>query len=307
MENSNLAIWDDVQVTDPEYTRNFKGTGGFSGTAINATYLIKRATEIFGPVGSGWGYEILDEDFVHGSTIYIERDKKLLETKDHYIIHKLRLRVWFKKGEVTGEAIHFGQTTFVGKNKYGPFTDEEAPKKSLTDALTKALSMIGFGADVHLGHYDDNKYVEGLMAHGKLSKQKARELYSQLSGEMRKCNSKEELEDWSSGRKGEIDTLPPDWTNQLRDEYKAMALAVDPKPDEEITTTEEPQSYPADDATDEDAFYRANANPLDDGGDEIPFDVHGSVQDDGSANLSDDPGELPEFLDRRKQEEADAS
>ena len=44
-----------------------------------------------------------------------------------------------------GEVTHFGQTTFVGANKHGLFTDEEAPKKSLTDATNKALSMLGFG------------------------------------------------------------------------------------------------------------------------------------------------------------------
>jgi hypothetical protein len=53
---------------------------------------------------------------------------------------------------------HFGQTTFVGSNKYGPFTDEEAPKKSLTDATTKALSMLGFGGDIFTGLYDDEDY-----------------------------------------------------------------------------------------------------------------------------------------------------
>ena len=42
---------------------------------------------------------------------------------------------------------------------FGPFTDEEAPKKSLTDALSKAMSWLGFAADIHLGRWDDNKYV----------------------------------------------------------------------------------------------------------------------------------------------------
>ena len=33
-------------------------------------------------------------------------------------------------------------------------------KKATTDALTKLLSRLGFNADVFLGLYDDNKYVE---------------------------------------------------------------------------------------------------------------------------------------------------
>ncbi|WP_434771820.1 hypothetical protein [Pseudomonas entomophila] len=39
-------------------------------------------------------------------------------------------------------------------------TDGEAPKKSLTDAIKKALSMLSFSADVFLGLFDDNAYVQ---------------------------------------------------------------------------------------------------------------------------------------------------
>ena len=53
----------------------------------------------------------------------------------------------------------FGQTMAVDKNKYGVFTDEEAPKKSATDCISKCAVMLGIGADVYLGLFDDNKYV----------------------------------------------------------------------------------------------------------------------------------------------------
>jgi len=38
----------------------------------------------------------------------------------------------------------------------------DAYKKVYTDALTKALSRLGFNADVFLGKFDDNKYVDSL-------------------------------------------------------------------------------------------------------------------------------------------------
>ena len=63
---TNTSIWERVQSTDPKFTKNYKGAGGFSGTAINATYLVKKATEQFGPLGSGWGYEIVEERFDAG-------------------------------------------------------------------------------------------------------------------------------------------------------------------------------------------------------------------------------------------------
>src|SRR5690554_7741465 len=66
---SNLSLWEKVQSTDPKYTKQYKGAGGFSGTAINATYIVKRLSETYGPVGSGWGYEILDERVDQGGPI----------------------------------------------------------------------------------------------------------------------------------------------------------------------------------------------------------------------------------------------
>ncbi len=40
--------------------------------------------------------------------------------------------------------------------------DDEAPKKAMTDAMTKAFSHLGMSADVFLGKFDDSKYVENL-------------------------------------------------------------------------------------------------------------------------------------------------
>ena len=139
--SENLKIWQAVEKTDPKYTKSFSKAGGFSGTAINATYLLRKATELWGPFGGAWGATVEDEKYVPGA--------------ESTVIHVLRIRFWHPQGSFHA----YGQTTFVGTNKHGLFTDEEAPKKSLTDAITKALSMLGFSADVFLGLYDDNKYV----------------------------------------------------------------------------------------------------------------------------------------------------
>lgn len=146
----NLKIWSAVETTDYESTKGFSRPGGFSGTAVNPTWLVKKATEIFGPVGDGWGYEIIDEKYVDGH--YIDQVNRL-------VVHIICLRFWYTQDNNTHSFVHFGQTTFVGVNTRGVFTDEEAPKKSLTDALGKCLSMLGFSADVYMGKWDDNKYV----------------------------------------------------------------------------------------------------------------------------------------------------
>lgn len=156
-EKSNLQIWSLVEKTNPQYTRPFARPRGHRGTAINAEYLAKRATEVFGPLGLGWGVDILDEQIMQGAPIFLDGT-----VIGHELIHKVRVRLWYKWDGQTGEVHQFGETTFVGRDRNGLYTDEDAPKKSLTDAMVKCLSLLGFSADVYMGLYDDNKYVTDL-------------------------------------------------------------------------------------------------------------------------------------------------
>ena len=151
---SNLEIWDKVKSPDPKYTKTFSRAGGFRGTATNTQYQVLAATKLFGPNGIGWGYEITDEKYVEGAPI-ADNAKE--------IIHVVRGRVWYMHGgEKRYTSEQYGQTQFVGKNKHGAFTDEEAPKKSVSDMLLKCLALLGFSADIFLGLYDDNKYVNDM-------------------------------------------------------------------------------------------------------------------------------------------------
>lgn len=148
-ENTNLDLWACVSKTDPEYTKPFTRAGGFRGTAINATWLAMRATEQFGPIGIGWGVVLLEQGFFGDGSAQV---------------HHCHIRLWYERDGKRGEIEHVGCTNAVTVNKDGVVrVDEDAPKKSLTDATTKALSMLGFAADVHLGRYDDNKYVAELV------------------------------------------------------------------------------------------------------------------------------------------------
>lgn len=166
LDRAGLAVWDEVFNTDPKYTKEFKRTGGFSGTSINSTYQIFRATLLWGPMGGAWGAEIVNESYREGKPLLNANGDKT----GNEIIHVLRMHVWYpnplaKAGvglctvDGVGVIEQFGQTTFVGSTRNGPVTDEEAPKKSYTDALMKCLSWLGFSADVYMGLYDDNKYV----------------------------------------------------------------------------------------------------------------------------------------------------
>lgn len=153
----NMRIWGVVEKTDPKYTKQFSRGGGFKGTATNATYLARKATEVFGPCGTGWGINVVSEEVFVGAPHIIEG-----QVVAHDAIHKVHARLWYIVDGKRGEVEQFGQTQIVGRNKNGFYTDEEAPKKSLTDAMSKCLSLLGFSADIHLGLYDDNKYVAEL-------------------------------------------------------------------------------------------------------------------------------------------------
>lgn len=160
---SGLRIWEQVQTTDPAYTRRFTRPSGFEGTAINPTYLVRKATEVFGPFGIGWGVELISESFVEGHVIGYPAAEGGAPVRA--VVHVGRYEVWYELDGKRGSAKHYGQTTFVGRSTSGEiYTNEEAPKMSQTDAMCKALSMLGFGADVHLGLYDDSKYVQDLEA-----------------------------------------------------------------------------------------------------------------------------------------------
>ena len=173
---SNLEIWDKVKSPNPKYTKGFSRGGGFRGTATNTQYQILAATELFGPNGIGWGYEITDEKYVNGAP---------LADNANEIIHVVRGRVWYMhEGQKYFTSEQYGQTQFVGKNKNGMFTDEEAPKKSISDMLSKCLALLGFSADIFLGLYDDNKYVNDIRAKfesGDFSPPKDKITVSQLS------------------------------------------------------------------------------------------------------------------------------
>lgn len=143
----NLRIWNQVSKTNPEHTSKVEQRGGF--TAIDAMYQIQRATEVFGPVGQGWGYRC-----DHGT---IPVGQAIICTCD--------VVIWWSDGKQEGDEwrntfgpIRGTNWLFDAKGRY----DEDAPKKAMTDALTKGLSHLGFSADVFLGLYDDNKYVEQL-------------------------------------------------------------------------------------------------------------------------------------------------
>jgi len=154
----NLALWKMVEVTPTAHVKEITGKS-YKGNSPKPHYLIHKATETFGPCGIGWGFTIEDERIEEGAG-----GEKL---------HIARVKVWYEWNGKRGTVEHIGGTQFSGVRSTGKaFTDEDAPKKSVTDALVKALSLIGFAGDIFMGRYDDSKYLADLKAEEKAEKAK---------------------------------------------------------------------------------------------------------------------------------------
>lgn len=144
IEADNLALWNALATTDPKHTKPFKRAGGFSGTAMKPIWIIKMLTEQFGPVGVGWGMGCPRFELVHAS--------------EGEVAVYCTVECWH--GSPNNIFYGVGGDKAVGKNKYGLNVDDEAFKKAFTDAVNNAFKFLGVGADIHMGQFDDSKYVQ---------------------------------------------------------------------------------------------------------------------------------------------------
>lgn len=134
---SNLDFWNEVGKTDPDTTKK-TNNGKYEFTAIDAYAQIKRATEVWGPYGSTWKLKDINYHFI---------------TDSHLVLIQA-VFVYPKGAFEISNSIKF----LFSNGK----PDDEFAKKAETDLLTKSLSRLGFNADVFLGMFDDNRYVEDL-------------------------------------------------------------------------------------------------------------------------------------------------
>lgn len=139
--SDNLKIWQTFADIDPQFTKPITGKA-YKGTSPNPQYVVQCLTELFGPVGKGFGWEVLKEEFT---------------PLGEEVLHWCRIRFWHESRDNWFEA--YGQTKALMKTRNGIMSDEDAPKKSLTDAIVKAASHLGIAANIFLGRWDDQKYV----------------------------------------------------------------------------------------------------------------------------------------------------
>lgn len=174
----NKELWNRAFVTDPKAVKPITGKQ-YSGNSPKPYWIVERLTDEFGPCGIGWGFSIISERF-----------ERFSETDS---LHVAAVRFWFVLDGKRGELEQIGQTKASYTTNAGKFMlDEDAPKKSVTDALVKCASYLGFAGDIFSGRWDDSKYVQ----------EAAREWEGRRAAEAAANNP--EREAWLDDKKGAI-------------------------------------------------------------------------------------------------------
>ena len=145
--NDNLKLWLSVEKTNTSQTKAVR-SGGRQFTAIDAYSQLKKATELWGAYGSAWKLDSITHEelpVLPNGTIIVKTSGTFCYPGGCF------------PGFVSGELCYK-----TNKGEGYLKVDADIYKKNETDLITKCLSRLGFNADIFLGKFDDNKYVQGL-------------------------------------------------------------------------------------------------------------------------------------------------
>lgn len=144
--NENLKIYELSRAVPKEAQKPIQA-GRLKGmTDINPMWRIKKLTELFGPCGIGWWYDIKDKR--------LETDEETQQVAAFVDIDLF----YIMDGKVSMPVPGTGGSMFVSKESRGFYTDDECYKKALTDAISVAAKALGIGADIYWDK-DRSKYA----------------------------------------------------------------------------------------------------------------------------------------------------
>ena len=143
---ANMDIWGKLESTPKEAQKEITA-GRLKGfTDINPCWRMKRLTEVFGPCGIGWKFQIVNTYTIPGANDEIAAFVDIL--------------LYYKHGNEWSEGVPgLGGSMFVAKEKNGPHTSDECFKMALSDAIGTACKALGMSADIYFSK-DGSKYTE---------------------------------------------------------------------------------------------------------------------------------------------------
>ena len=139
-----MEIYNQVRNVPEKAKKTITG-GRLNGfTDIKPMWRIEKLTELFGPCGIGWTYEI---------------DRQWLEKCGDEVAAFCNIRLRVKVDEEWSMSIPgTGGSTFAARERSGIRMSDECYKMALTDALSVACKNLGIGSDVYWGD-DRTKYT----------------------------------------------------------------------------------------------------------------------------------------------------
>lgn len=144
----NMTIYEQARHVPNEAKKPIKG-GRLNGmTDINPMYRIKRLTEMFGPCGIGWWYEVVNKQIVND-----ELTKQRVAFVDILLYYKHP-----ETGDISMGIPGTGGASFLAQESRGPYLSDECFKMALTDAISVSCKALGIAADVYWDK-DRTKYT----------------------------------------------------------------------------------------------------------------------------------------------------
>ena len=148
MDEKNLELYKAFRSVPENAQRAITGGRLKGKTEINPMWRIKALTEVFGPCGIGWKYEIVKK--------WLEPCEQTGETAAFVDINLYFLDK--HTGAWSDPIPGTGGSMFCTKERSGMNCSDECYKMALTDALSVAAKALGVGADIYW-QADATKYT----------------------------------------------------------------------------------------------------------------------------------------------------
>ena len=140
-----MEIWQALEKTADEAKKPIEA-GRLKGfTDINPCWRMKRMTEVFGPCGIGWKFDIVNTYTIPGANGEVAAFVDIL--------------LYYKQDGEWSEGIPgLGGSMLVAKESKGMHTSDECFKMALSDAIGTACKALGMSADIYFSK-DRSKYT----------------------------------------------------------------------------------------------------------------------------------------------------
>lgn len=138
------SFWDKLK-RPPERALKTIQAGRLRGmTDISPQWRYEVMTEVFGPIGIGWKYEIV--------RFWTE------PASANQVLAFCQINLYVKVDSWSDAIPGIGGSMLIASEKNGLHSSDEAYKMALTDALSVAMKQLGVAADIYAGLWDGSKY-----------------------------------------------------------------------------------------------------------------------------------------------------